>query len=765
MKTIHSIHIYLLLCFFAGMFLLPSCNVTKNIPEGKYLVDRVSVHVDNRRINSADLYDFVIQKPNNQKFRIFWYNWAGSDSTWLKRVARRIGQEPVIYDPKLTALSAGEISAEMSNKGYLQNVVDVETDATRRKKRIRIDYLVTANEPHRIRNYTIDMPEARLDSIINLRSKRGRSILGEGTIFAMSLLEEERTQVSSMLRNRGYFTSTRNNFHFLADTTIQNNLVDLTLIFNDSVVIRPYHIRNVTIRSGFDPLANSTYKVVDSIDYEGVKILYDDVFFMRPRILFENVLIRPGQLYSERRSVRTYNYLMALGSIGRVNVHYTEVDSTLLDCRIDITPADIHEIQLGLDGTNKAGNLGIAGRIGYTHYNIFGGAEALSIRLRGAYEFISNTNNSNILTNNFYEVGTTVELMFPNVHLPFIRDIVKERLNVQTVYNIGFDVQQRPEYTRNFFNIGWRNRWENERRTMNHSLSFVDINYVMMPRISAEFLAYLDQQLNSLTKFSYDNVFTAGLSYSLVYTNARRSNNRRLYTLRFNAESSGNLLAGIFSLTGAQKSPQGQYNILGNPFAQYVKGDLSYAKTIKIDRRNSFAYFLMGGIAYPYGNSTVMDTLSGIKSSILPFEKRYHSGGPNGVRGWGTRQLGPGSYNGDISNPATHIGDIKLDASAEFRYKIINWLEFAYFVDAGNIWTLFSYDNQVGGQFDINRFYKEIAIGTGIGLRLNLNVLIIRLDAAKRVYDPAKEEGNRWTFFTESLRGNSGIYFAIGYPF
>ncbi len=757
--------VFFVLCFLTISFFFSSCHVTKNIPEGEYLVNKVSVEVDNKTINNSDLYDFVLQKPNDQKFRIFWYNWAGKDSSWFKRMIRKIGEAPVIYDPKSTIQSTAEIRAEMTNKGYHYNKVDVQTDTTRRKKRIRILYQVTANDPYHIRNYTIEMQEPRLDSIIETRYKRGRSNLKKGAIFDMSLLEEERTEVSSMLRNRGYYTSTKGNFHYLADTTLQNNQVDLTLVFKDTIIPQPFYIRHVTVRSGFDPLSKVGYKTVDTVNYDGITLLYDSTRLMKPKVLSENILIKPGQLYSERLSTKTYSYLMSLGSIGRVNIQYEQVDSTLLDCRIDITSSDIHDVQLGLDGTNKAGDLGIAGRIGYTHHNIFNGAEALSIKLRGAYEFVSGSTSS-MLTHNFYEVGASVGLMFPNVHIPFVRDLIKRQLNVKTIYEIGFDIQERPEYTRDFFNITWKNQWENDKKNLSQTLSLIDINYVMMPRISSDFQEYLDEEVNSLTRYSYDNIFTAGLDYNITYTNTINRRFQHLYTIRFNAETSGNLLDGIFSWAGAGKSNSGQYNILGNPFAQYLKGDIGYSQTLKINPKNSFAYHLMAGVAYPYGNSTVIDSLSSSgKTSILPFEKRFYSGGPNSIRGWSTRQLGPGSYNGDVSNPSTHVGDIKLEVSIEYRYKIIKWLEFAVFADAGNIWTMFDYENQQGGVFDINRFYKEIAIGTGVGLRLDFSSLIIRLDFAKRVYDPAHEENDRWTFFTEKIKGNSGIYFAIGYPF
>jgi hypothetical protein len=291
---------------------------------------------------------------------------------------------------------------------------------------------------------------------------------------------------------------------------------------------------------------------------------------------------------------------------------------------------------------------------------------------------------------------------------------------------------------------------------LSQSLSLLDINYVNMPWKSDKFQDYLNNDVDSLTKFSYANVFTAGIRYSLIYTNTNVGRIRQnLYTVRFNAESSGNALGWILDASHAEKSASGQYDILGNPFAQYVKGEIDYAETFQLTPSAGLAFHAGIGVAYPYK-----------KSSILPFEKRYYGGGPNNVRGWSTRYLGPGSFNqGRAGDPTTHVGDINLILSAEYRFRLLPWLEPAVFVDAGNIWTIKDYPNQPGGLFQWNQFYKEIALGTGIGLRFDLRFLILRLDAGTKVHDPARAAGDRLVLFKGNFLQNSAIYVAIGYPF
>jgi hypothetical protein len=277
-----------------------------------------------------------------------------------------------------------------------------------------------------------------------------------------------------------------------------------------------------------------------------------------------------------------------------------------------------------------------------------------------------------------------------------------------------------------------------------------------MPWISNSFQDYLDNYVDSLTRYSYANIFTAGSGYGLIYSNANSGQIRQnLYTVRFNFESSGNILNGIMSLTNASKNESGQYEILKNPFAQYLKGDIDYSETIRLSETEGFAYHVDFGLAYPYGNS-----------SILPFEKRYYGGGANHVRGWWTRYLGPGSLSTEGANSMVyHVGDINFLLSAEYRYKILDWLEPASFVDCGNIWTIKDYPNQSGGLFKWNSFYKEMAIGAGIGLRFDFSFLILRLDGGTRVYDPARPERDRYVFLKRNFWNNSAVYVAIGYPF
>ena len=229
-----------------------------------------------------------------------------------------------------------------------------------------------------------------------------------------------------------------------------------------------------------------------------------------------------------------------------------------------------------------------------------------------------------------------------------------------------------------------------------------------------------------------------------------------IYTLRAAGEIAGNLLYGISKLTRHKPGEYGEYSILGIRYAQYAKADLDYAYTILLNERNSLALHVGAGIAVPYGNS-----------EMVPFEKRYFSGGANSVRGWSVRGLGPGRYRG--TNPMTDFmnqcGDIRLDMNAEYRSKLIWKLELAAFLDAGNIWTIRNYPSQPGGKFQLKSFYKEIAMAYGLGMRLDFNYFILRLDLGMKLYDPSVVNKSKWVISYQNFNRDATLHFAVGYPF
>ncbi|MDR0799785.1 MAG: BamA/TamA family outer membrane protein [Dysgonamonadaceae bacterium] len=744
-----------------GVFLM-ACSTTKRIPDGYYLLDQVKMEMTDKGADETVLLPYIQQQPNRSKLGIIIYQSVSNDSNWLKKTIRKMGEAPVIYNRSLMHLSVDELTMQLQNMGYLHAQVNALTDSV--GKKMMVTYKITNNEPYRIRRYGIDIPELKRrrtnnNRLLANRSRVPKPSLKTGNLFDMNLLEQERIRNNTRLRNQGYYASTLDNLHYLADTTLRSNQVDLSLILLDSSLMIPYTVEKIKVLSGYDPIDKGNYKVSDSIDYKGITIYYDSLHFLRPSVIASKILVRPNDLFRERRGQSTVDLFRAMNCVGRADLQYTAgnyPDSTLLDCTIYLTPGNIHSLQLAVEGTNKAGDLGVALDVTYGHLNLFNGSETFNLNMRGAYEFVGFNSDNSELDHSYYEWRLKPSLMFPTVHLPYLGALLHQNFNTQTQYSLGYDLQRRPEYIRNFFNFNWKIRWTGRKHNVVNSLSLLDVNYVNMPWVSAGFQDYLDNKVDSLTKYSYANVFTAGMNYSIIFTNANNGLLRQLlYTIRFGAETSGNALHALASAIHASQNADGQYSVMGNPFAQYAKGDLDLAYTFRLDTRSSVAFHWGGGVAYPYRNST-----------ILPFEKRYYAGGPNSVRGWSTRYLGPGSFNrGQDGDPTTHVGDISLIGSAEYRYRWLSWFEPAVFVDAGNIWTIRDYPNQPGGYFQWNTFYKEIAIGAGAGLRFDWSFLILRFDFGWKVRDPAQEESERWVLLKNRFWKDTRFYVAIGYPF
>jgi len=772
-----------------------SCSTTKYIPEGQYLLDKVSLKTDSAVASDVQLLNFIKQKPNDSKLGLLLYNMVNNDSNRIKKIIRKIGNPPVIYDRNSVNQSINELSIEMQNLGYLNAEVGATVDTV--GKKVSVDYRIHEGIPYLIRDYMLQLPDSQMNDLArgirssrslfsrlthsggqpadSLRSRQAStnrnrqhrpnsnvlaaSIIKPGSIFNMDQLSQERLRISNILRNQGYYDLTIDNLHYLADTTLNSNRIDLSLYLIDTTLTDVYRIAKVRVFSGYDPLNSEEYHITDSTERKGIEIYYDKLHFLRPQVIADKVTVHPGGLFRERARVSTFGLFQALNCVNRIDIAYNQgnyADSTLLDCDIYLTPGNIHSFQTRLGGTNNAGDLGVALDINYGHRNLFNGSEIFNIQLKGAYEFVSGSSNASSINPNYYEIGVIPSLTFSKLHIPFLGAYLQNNYNMQTQYSLGYNVQNRPEFTRNFFNFKWQISWADRNSQTTHAINLLDVNYVAMPWKSDRFEQYLLTEIDPLTRLSYDNVFTAGIDYSLISTNSgKRKAYQHLYTIRFNAESSGNALRGIFSLTHAEKNENGQYEIAGNPFAQYLKGYFDYAETLPLSETNALAFHTAFGLAYPYDNSL-----------ILPFEKRFFAGGPNSVRGWRTRYLGPGSFNqGTPGDPTTHVGDIYFIVSGEYRVKILKWLEPAYFIDCGNTWTIKDYEGQPGGLFRWNSFYKELAIGTGIGLRFDFSFFIFRLDAGTRVYDPALPEGHRFMFLKSNLWNNSAVYVAIGYPF
>ena len=725
-----------------GGILLYSCSVTKYVPEDRYLLNRVEVSIADETstdINVGYMKSYVTQNENSRWFSsakvpLFIYSLSGIDTAkWINRTLKALGEPPVIYDSLLSKQSCQNLRLELQNQGYLG--ANVTLGEIYKGKKVSLNYLLQPGERYYVRNIKYEIQDSLIAKIPQI-TDNGQRLLYPNMIFNAKSLDDERKRITKILTNIGYYKFNKDYISFFADTIAGSKDIDLTL------VLRLYHTK-----SNVDTL-HSRYKIHDVVfkSADGVS----DVD-LRSRVLLNNSFIEPEEYYSAEDLRDTYNRFGRLQAVRYTNISFVEhADSNLFDCDIRLTTNKPHSISFQPEGTNTAGDLGIAASLTYQNRNIFKGSESFSIELRGAYEAIRGLEGYS--NSNFEEYNIESSLMFPRFIAPFLSYDFRRRINATSEVVLMYNLQNRPEYYRRVLSAAWKYKWNDSDHHDSYQIDLLDLNYVFMPWISSKFREdYLEDNTNrnAILRYNYEDLFIMKFGFRYNYNNGNKA-------IKANIETAGNLLGLLSNVAEFKKNELGQNKLFNIAYAQYVKADVDYTKYFNIDTRNTIVFHAGLGIAYPYGNST-----------ILPFEKRYFSGGANSVRGWSVRSLGPGRYKGTDGNIdfINQTGDMKIDVNLEYRTRLMGKLDGAIFVDAGNIWTLRYYDEQPGGQFDISTFYEELAVGYGVGLRLNFDFFTLRFDMGMKAVDPAYTGRKHYPILNHNFNRDFAFHFAVGMPF
>ena len=728
--------------YLLGAVLFCACSETKYVPEGDYLLDKVKVKSDppTKGINPSDMKAYVRQVGNSRwfsavKIPLATYSLSGRDTTkWINRMLRSIGEAPVLYDSASTRRSMADLQMQLVNMGYLRASVDAMTKS--KKKKVDVTYFLHPGQPYYIRHVDYVVQDSAIASHLRLDLEQNRQ-LKQGMLFSVANLDGERKRITQLLNNLGYYRFNKEYISFEADSVGKQD-IDVVLILRKQRLSngqeaphQRYQVRNVVFESG---------------DRE------DSVIHLRQGVLRRNSYVKEGDYYSADDLQNTYNHFGRLGAVRYTNITWKEQpDSNLLDCQIQVSTNKPSTISFQPEGTNTAGDLGFAASLTYQNRNLFRGSENLSIELRGAYEAIKGLEGYS--NHNFLEYSLGTKLTFPSFIAPFLSSGFRRRVNATSQVSLLYDLQNRPEFHRRVFSVGWRYRWNDPRHHDTYRLDLLDLNYISMPWISDTFKKeYLDNTTsrNAILRYNYENLFIMKFGVGYAYNNG-------IIAIKANAETAGNLLGLMAKSFGFHRDNDGRYTFLDVAYAQYLKVDLDVTRTINFDYYNQLVFHAGLGIAYPYGNST-----------ILPFEKRYFSGGANSVRGWSVRSLGPGKY---ISRDGridfiNQTGDMKLDFNVEYRAHLFWKLGMALFADAGNIWTLRNYDEQPGGQFKFTQFLKQMAVSYGLGFRFNFDYFVLRFDMGMKAINPAYEEGDdRFPIVHPKLSRDFAFHFAVGLPF
>ena len=765
---------FLFLLVFTATLSFVSCTSTKFVPEGSYLLDEVKIHTDNKNIRPSSLRMYVRQNPNAKWFsliktQLYVYNLSGRDSTkWGNKFLRRIGDAPVIYGETEAQRSQDEITKAVRNMGYMAATVKRSTKT--KKKKIKLYYDVTVGKPYIVKSLKYDIHDANIASELKLDSTQ--SLLREGMIFDVNVLDAERQRITDKLLRNGYYKFNKDFIGYTADTVRDGYQVDLTLHLqaykthaSDSAKTHTqYRINKINFITDYDVLQSSALNSIDindSVHYKGFPIYYKDKLYLRPKVLTDNLRFAPGDVYNEQNVQQTYAGFGRLSALKYTNIRFIDTqigDTAMLNCYVMLTKSKHKSVSFEVEGTNSAGDLGAAASVSFQNRNLFHGSETFMIKFRGAYEVISGL-QAGYRNNNYTEYGVESSINFPNFLFPFLSSDYKRRIRATTELGLQYNYQVRPEFSSTMASASWSYKWAQHPKVQ-HRIDLINITFLYLPWISSKFREdYINKGQNHIFQYNYQDRLIVNMGYSYNYNSVGGSiiNNTiasNSYSIRFNFESAGNFMYAISKATGIRKNANNEYAILGIPYAQYLKGEFDYAKNIKIDYRNSFAFHIGLGIAVPYGNA-----------KTIPFEKQYFSGGANSVRGWSVRELGPGSFAGN-GNLLDQSGDIKLDASIEYRSKLFWKFQGAAFIDAGNIWTIRNYANQPGGQFKFDKFYKQIAVAYGLGLRLDLDFFILRFDGGMKAINPVyTNKKERFPIIHPKFSRDFAFHFAVGYPF
>lgn len=742
-----------------------SCSSTKFVNDGEYLLDKVTIKPDIKDISVSELDEYLRQTPNTNVLGLFRmqlgiYNLSPKDTTkrinrFFSRTFKNVGEPPVIYDQILTKMSAQQLQLLYQNRGYINAKVD--TNLIYKGKKVKVKYKIHANKPYKIRNYNTISNHPVFDSIA---ADTAKSFIKNGNKFDTDVLDQERERIASQMRNLGYYNFIKDFIVYAADSSLKSNKVDIKLDIKSNVknnsapinwlVFRQYYIGKVYFvlnKTGSTDSIDSQQS--DTVSFRNYHLIDTKNRFVELDALVHNSFIEPNSLYNDMAVERTYSALNSLPPIKYVNISFKETDvPDILDSYIYIVPAKTISVSAEVEGTLTKGYLGGALQFGTINKNRFKGAETLSIQLRAALE------KQNLEW--AQEFSGQVRLMFPKFMFPIGSYDFKRNIHANTEYTTNISYQNRPnEFTTTNLTGGMGYSWATAANKFRHKFELFNLSYVYFPKIDETFrTTYINAGIYN--KYNYEDHFIMRMGYNGSFSNFNSARPLRNYSVyNYNIETAGNLLYLANTLFGTPKEADGSYKLFNVRYSQYVRAEYNTSFYQIFDKNNRLVYHVGLGAGLPFGNT-----------NLIPYERRFYSGGANSVRGWSESKLGPGVYQriDGRSRDYNQVGDLKLDLNVEYRAKLVGLLEGGLFFDAGNVWTINDYSTeQPGGQFKLDSFYQQIAMSYGAGIRLDFSFFIFRFDMGVRLYDPVNTGSERWRFSPKS--NDFAFHLGIGYPF
>ncbi len=742
------------------------CSTTRRLPAGEVLytgVKKVEISAPDGMEVPSDVADelkgAVAVKPNNPLFGSVSYrtpfpiglwvynNWSNPPKGLKHWLYEKLVAEPVLVSDVRPEVRVKMMDEILDNNGYFMGGASYELVKGKNKKKAKILYRVTTGPEYMLDSIILPTDSCHLTHVIDSVA-RSIKYLKPGVRYSSDSLSTVRTRIANSLRNRGYYFFRPEYIEYLADSTINPRHIALKMTLASNIpafALKRYRTGKVTTYI----YRNEGGGTPDTIHTRVGDVVQMKPSRLRTKVIPENVAFRPGKYFSVRDMDRTQTYLSRLSIFNAINIEVTpDTASTepLLDVDIACTFDRPLEASIEVNASSKSNSyLGPGVILGVTNRNVFGGGEQLSVNLTGAYEWQTGRNRSSVF--NSYEVGLNASLAFPRLLAPKFIPRLRRAANWTRV-SLGADLLNRPHYFKMAqFNASFGYDWRSKRYIANN-LTVFKLTYTNLMHTTHAFDSIMDA--NPAIAQSFKSQFIPQMSYSMVYDRAMNRNNT--INIQATVTEAGNVFWALWEACGKK----GEKELFGNPFSQFIKGTAQVVYGRRLGGSHWLMSRVMVGAAHAYGNS-----------SQVPYSEQFYCGGANSVRAFTVRSLGPGSYHtpGKSANDYfDQTGTFKFEANIEYRFPILGPLHGAVFMDAGNVWLLKDDPQRPGGTLKASSFLRELALGTGAGLRFDIGMLVVRADLGIGIHAPY-DTGRSGYYNMTSFKNSLAFHLAIGYPF
>lgn len=743
--------------------MLSSCSTTRRIPDGEQLyvgLKKVEISAyDKEKVPegvASQLNEAVAVAPNNAIFKSPYYRWPFPVGLWVynnwdnppkglkHKLYEKLVAQPVLVSDVRPNLRAKMMDEILDNNGYFRGHADYEVIDQKNPKKAKISYKVLTGPAYTLDSIWLLPDTCRLNHLIDSIASRD-PYLRPGVRYSTDSLSAVRTRVANKLRNRGYYFFKPEFIEYLADSVAKPLSIDLRMALASNVakpLLQCYTVGDVTVRV----FRNKGGGTPDTIQTSRGTLIQMMPSRLRQKLIPECVTLRKGRVFSVRSMNSTQTRFARLGIFNAININVLPDSGQVLNVDIDCTFDTPLEATVELNASSKSNSyIGPGMKVGITNRNIFGGGEQFNVTLTGSYEWQTGKGSSSVF--NSYEYGISTSLSVPRLLAPGFIKRRNRNLN-WTRFTLNFEMLNRPHYFKMAqFNFSFNYDWQSSRYS-SHTLTPFKLTYTNLLHTTEAFDSITGA--NPAIALSFRSQYIPQLSYTYTYDRQFDSDNG--INWQFTVQEAGNLFWSVYELAGKH----GEKELFGTPFSQFVKGQTQLVYNRRLWGDNWLVSRVLVGAAHAYGNG-----------KEVPYAEQFYVGGANSIRAFTVRSLGPGSYRPpeDVRDSYfDQTGTFKFEANVEYRFPIIGPLHGAVFMDTGNVWLLKNDPLRPGGQLKASSFLRDLALGTGVGLRFDIGMLVVRGDLGIGIHAPY-DTGKSGYYNMESFKKSLAFHLAIGYPF